>query len=573
MMPAYIFTRCAYSLRNMFPGAFAPFFFFVLVVYRKQVFEMNMPEASMQDRIYGLEDEYALHPHRVLERNFQLAQDVIMALSPRERNGIPVVPFCREYFMANQGRLYVDSPGLHFEAATQECANAHDLVVCDKADERILERIANKVNAADNPQSDTGMWWLKIESERFGGLAFLKTNIAPNVERDRIPDKVDRFGKQYTSWGRHMNILLDRTKITQYQAVDILAPFVCASHWFTGAGFVFTDGTRPRYALSQRALFVNKTRDTEAIASDQKKPVFLLRDEPLADRERYYRLQIVGLDSSLCEWPTYVSAGVMGLALRMAEDGFIRTEDYRTDYYKSVWHFYRDCLEMQDATVWLGTERDNFKFQGRDYNAGSLHRELYLDRMRAYKASNVPWNDEEDDIMEKYETLIELFEKAQSSEELAELLAPFVNQAAKLYYLILPDMRRRGYSFASRSDARIGASEHSSGTSVGDRLKLLDARYHDTRRDRGLYYQLVKRGMIERIVGEEEIARAMNEPLPGTRAERRGCAVQEMMKNRVFIHSVSWQYAQGYYAGEDRNQSPHFVWMDGNPFGDNHIKE
>ena len=54
------------------------------------------------------------------------------------------------------------------------------------------------------------------------------------------------------------------------------------------------------------------------------------------------------------------------------------------------------------------------------------------------------------------------------------------------------------------------------------KLALIDLQYHDVRRDKGLYYRLVKSNKIERLVSEAEVTKAANEPPEDTRAYFRG---------------------------------------------------
>lgn len=54
------------------------------------------------------------------------------------------------------------------------------------------------------------------------------------------------------------------------------------------------------------------------------------------------------------------------------------------------------------------------------------------------------------------------------------------------------------------------------------RVFLLDLQYHDVKRTRGLYYLMESRGLIERVVEEETVQRAMSTPPQTTRAKVRG---------------------------------------------------
>ena len=54
------------------------------------------------------------------------------------------------------------------------------------------------------------------------------------------------------------------------------------------------------------------------------------------------------------------------------------------------------------------------------------------------------------------------------------------------------------------------------------RVQLMDLQYHDVRPEKGLYFTLERSGMIERLIQDEEIARAELAPPTGTRAYFRG---------------------------------------------------
>jgi proteasome accessory factor A len=54
------------------------------------------------------------------------------------------------------------------------------------------------------------------------------------------------------------------------------------------------------------------------------------------------------------------------------------------------------------------------------------------------------------------------------------------------------------------------------------KLKLIDLQYHDVRQEKSLYYKLVRNGKIETVVGEPEVAFAIDHPPEDTRAYFRG---------------------------------------------------
>ena len=89
----------------------------------------------MHRRIFGIENEYGI----------TCTQDGQRRLSPDEVARYlfrRVVSWGRSsnVFLANGSRLYLDV-GSHPEYATPECDSIYDLVVHDKAGERILEQL------------------------------------------------------------------------------------------------------------------------------------------------------------------------------------------------------------------------------------------------------------------------------------------------------------------------------------------------------------------------------------------------------------------------------------------------
>jgi proteasome accessory factor A len=80
------------------------------------------------------------------------------------------------------------------------------------------------------------------------------------------------------------------------------------------------------------------------------------------------------------------------------------------------------------------------------------------------------------------------------------------------------------------------------------RVFLMDLQYHDVKRTRGLYYLMESRNLIERIVDEDAVQRAMSVPPQTTRAKVRGDFIRfARAKNRSY--TVDWTYLKlnGYW--------------------------
>ncbi len=190
--------------------------------------------------------------------------------------------------LPNGARYYVDHA--HPEYSTPECATPRDLVIHDKAGERILEA---SVEAMQRMMPDGGR------------IAIYKNNS-------------DGKGNSY---GTHENYLVDR-KVAFSRIVRDLTPFFVTRQIFTGAGKLGIEGSRAQgrgvvYQLSQRADFFEAEVGLETTL---KRPIINTRDEPHADPEKYRRLHCIIGDANLCEVATLLKLGSTGLILKMIED-------------------------------------------------------------------------------------------------------------------------------------------------------------------------------------------------------------------------------------------------------------
>jgi proteasome accessory factor A len=193
--------------------------------------------------------------------------------------------------LPNGARYYVDHA--HPEYSTPECASARELVVHDKAGERILERSLQEVQKFLPP------------GQR---LAIYKNN-------------TDGKGNSY---GCHENYLVDRA--TPFaRIVRDLTPFFVTRQVFTGAGKVGAEGARGQhggvgYQLTQRADFFEAEVGLETTL---KRPIINTRDEPHADPEKYRRLHCIIGDANMSEVATFLKVGTTALVLEMIEDEFL----------------------------------------------------------------------------------------------------------------------------------------------------------------------------------------------------------------------------------------------------------
>jgi proteasome accessory factor PafA2 len=194
----------------------------------------------------------------------------------------------RNKTLINGARYYVDHA--HPEYSSPEVTNARDLVIHEKAGERVVE-VSRREATALLPDGAT-MLLHKNNSDRKGN-----------------------------SYGSHENYLMGR-QTSFKRVVEHLMPFFVTRQVYCGAGKVGSENRAQPcdYQISQRADFfeVEVALDTMV-----KRPIINTRDEPHADREKYRRLHCIVGDSNMSEYTIYLRNGVTALVISMIEDGAI----------------------------------------------------------------------------------------------------------------------------------------------------------------------------------------------------------------------------------------------------------
>jgi proteasome accessory factor A len=239
----------------------------------------------MDRRIFGLENEYGVTC--TFRGSRKLSPDKVARYLFRR-----VVSWGRSsnVFLRNGARLYLDV-GSHPEYATPECDNISDLVVHDKAGERILEGL---LVDADR----------RLREEGIAGDIYLFKN------------NTDSAGNSY---GCHENYLVGRHGEFGRLA-DILIPFLVTRQVICGAGKVLQTPRGAVYCVSQRAEHI---WEGVSSATTRSRPIINTRDEPHADAERFRRLHVIVGDSNMSETTTLLKVGATDLVLRMIEAGTV----------------------------------------------------------------------------------------------------------------------------------------------------------------------------------------------------------------------------------------------------------
>src|SRR5213082_98255 len=239
----------------------------------------------MERRIFGLENEYGVTC--TLRGQRRLSPDEVARYLFRR-----VVSWGRSsnVFLANGARLYLDV-GSHPEYATPECDSVYDLVVHDKAGERILEQLLASAEQ-------------RLREEGIRGVIYLFKNNTDSA---------------VNSYGCHENYLTSRRDDFGHYA-EVLIPFFVSRQIYAGAGKVLQTARGAMFCISQRAEHI---WEGVSSATTRSRPIINTRDEPHADAERFRRLHVIVGDSNMNEVTTLLKIGATDLVLRMIEAGVI----------------------------------------------------------------------------------------------------------------------------------------------------------------------------------------------------------------------------------------------------------
>jgi len=317
----------------------------------------------MKQRIFGLETEYGLifNP----KGKVYLPMEKILGLI---FDGLIPNSWPSNAFLQNGARFYQDT-GCHPEYATPECDNLFDLVVHDKAGERILESCLPAAEA-------------RLAEEGISGNIFIYKN------------NTDSLGNTY---GCHENYLIQRD-IDFWKVAEQLIPYFVTRLIYTGTGKVLKVSGKSHYFISQRAQHIHEKTSSSTTSS---RSIINTRDEPHADAEKYRRLHIIVGDSNMSEYATYLKVGTMALILSMIEAGFLVDGVTLEDPVKAMREISRDLTLKKKVRL------EN----GKEWTAIEIQKE-YLNMAKTFLASCEEEVDETlHDIVEQWEYVLDELEE------------------------------------------------------------------------------------------------------------------------------------------------------------------
>src|SRR6266849_4051452 len=255
----------------------------------------------MRKMVQGTEHEYTLYCRKMGTMGFD---PHMMALDLLRDSDLHLAG----EFITNGSRVYYDVG--HFEVSTAETTNFHDVVVWEKAGEKILD------------------WLRRVMEEKYTGdmkIHAFKNNTSPDG----------------TSYGSHENYCVSRDVPFPGQYVRDLVPHLSTRIIYTGAG----DIVRGKYVLSPMAFLTSQVVSGETMHDTG---ILNTRDEPHADGRLWRRLHVIVGDALMNEKAIMLRHFVTSGVLQLMEDGKLSDVPRLKDPIRDLWH----NVEIRNPEQW-----------------------------------------------------------------------------------------------------------------------------------------------------------------------------------------------------------------------------
>jgi Pup amidohydrolase len=327
--------------------------------------------------------------------------------------------------------------------------------------------------------------------------------IARNTELPPVNLYKNNTDNKAVSYGSHENYLMPR-QVPFGHIVTGLTPFFVTRQLICGAGRVGLgqDGSEAGFQLSQRADFFEAEVGLETTI---RRPIINTRDEPHATADRYRRLHVIIGDANLSQVSNYLKFGTTAVVLDMIEHGTVPR------------------LEIADPVAALRAVSHDTNLtgllrlaDGRRVTALDIQH-MYLEAAREHTnytgaADPVSGDGHTAAVLDRWEQV------------LTHLSADPNGAAGQVEWVAKRSLLQqyRDRDGLAWDDPRLG---------------LIDLQWSDVRPEKGLYYRLLGRGRMERLVSDEAVQRASVEPPEDTRAYFRGQCIQHYGRSIV---GASW---------------------------------
>ncbi len=301
------------------------------------------------------------------------------------------------------------------------------------------------------------------------------------------------------SYGCHENYCTNRQDDFANYA-EVLIPFLVSRQIYAGAGKILQTARGAMFCISQRAEHIWEGISS---ATTRSRPIINTRDEPHADAEKYRRLHVIVGDSNMNEYANYLKVGACSILLRMLEEPNVVLRDMTLE---------NPIRAIREISHDITCRRRVRLANGREVSALDIQSE-YLERALKYA--------ERRDLSPQEKQALQMWEHCLTGLASDPLSLKRECDWVTKYHLVEAYRDRHDLDL---SDAKVA---------------LLDLQYHDINRQRGLFYKLQERGMVERVCADADIAQAVEYPPQTTRARLRG-EFSRRAKERKRDYTVDW---------------------------------
>jgi proteasome accessory factor A len=303
------------------------------------------------------------------------------------------------------------------------------------------------------------------------------------------------------SYGCHENFLIERqgdfTRIS-----DGLVPFLISRQVIAGAGKVLQTPRGAVYCLSQRADHI---WEGVSSATTRSRPIINTRDEPHADADLYRRLHVIVGDSNMSETTTMLKVGSADLVLQMLEAGVVMRDMSLENPIRAIREMSHDVTGRK--TVKLST--------GRELSAIDMQWEYFQKASEFAERRGLTDNPVHRRVLELWGRAL----KAIEADDLT-LIDREIDWAIKRRLL-------ERYMLKHSLDLN------------SPRIAQLDLAYHDISRNRGVFYLMEAKGLVDRVSTDLAVFEAKSVPPQTTRAKLRGDFVRRAQE-RQRDFTVDW---------------------------------
>jgi Pup amidohydrolase len=277
-----------------------------------------------------------------------------------------------------------------------------------------------------------------------------------------------------TSYGSHENYMLDRAVDFPERLLVELVPHLASRMIYTGAG----DILEGKYVLSPSAYLTSTVISGNTMHGTG---IINTRDETHGDPGRWRRLHLIVGDALMNENAILLRNWTTAGILQLIEEGKLKDVPRLEDPLRDMWR----NIEQTNPAKWSFTLKD-----GKKVSPIEIQR-YYLGKLEGIAES-------------KYD-----------------------RQALKLFEKVLVLLEKRKTKEAARLvewlDRYLAIQEHAGDDEKSDAETEMTAckRYSELSEGRSLYHDRVRRGLLDRLLSDSEILKAITAPPPDTRAALR----------------------------------------------------